>query len=155
MRADPNPGDDGDCFDAALTAAPTLWLNVADVVDLLHVPNAPERIAEYRAAMGRGERFPPVAVVRLFGRFYLADGHKRFTAFRALGRDRILVERWSTRRWLGDQARQLAGKTAAQCGALLRSPYDPAARGRVRRLFWDAVGHWRRIARSLASLPRR
>ena len=143
------------CFDTARTAAPLLVLDLAEVVDLLHVSHAPERIAEYKEAMRGGARFPPVAVVRLFGRFYLADGHKRFSAFRDLGGERFPVEVWGVRRWLGDQAGQLARKTRSQVAVIARTPFDAAARSRARRMFWDSIGHWRRIALSLATLRRR
>jgi hypothetical protein len=141
-----------DCFDAALAGAPTRWLDVAAVIDVLQVSHAPERIAEYRDAMRRGERFPPVSVVRLGGRFFIADGHKRFSAYKEMGAERILVEVWSLRRWLRDQGGQLGRKTRAQVAILVRSPFDASARARGRRLFWDSVGHWRRIATSLAAL---
>ena len=143
------------CFDTARSAAPLLVLHIEDVVDLLHVSHAPERIAEYKEAMLEGARFPPVAVVRLFGRYYLADGHKRFSAYRDLGGVRLPVEVWGVGRWLGDQARQLARKTGSQVSVIARSPFDAAARSRARRMFWDSIGHWRRITLSLATLRRR
>jgi hypothetical protein len=157
-RTQPEPAENrAECFDGSLASASSslLVLDIDEVVDLLHVSHAPERIAEYEAAMLAGTRFPPVSVVRLLGRFYLADGHKRFSAYRALGGERIPVELWTVRRWLGDQARQLGAKTRSQLSILLRSPFDAGARSRARRLFWDSLGHWRRIAVSLATLRRR
>src|SRR5262245_49152445 len=105
--------DDGAprCFDVARAAYPVRVLPPHRVVDLLPVSHAPERIAEYRLAMQRGERFPPIAVVRCGGRYLIADGHKRFSAYRQLTDADIAVEVWTWRRWLRDQAGQLVRKT--------------------------------------------
>jgi len=126
-------------------------LAMADVVDLLEVTHAPERVADYRRAMERGDRFPPIAAVRLGGRFLLADGHKRLSAVRALAEPpgTIPVEIWNVRRWLADQAGQLRRKTRRQLSLLARSCVDPQARVEGTRLIADTVGHWRRIRRSL------
>jgi len=126
-------------------------LATADVVDLLEVTHAPERVADYRRAMERGDRFPPIAAVRLGGRFLLADGHKRLSAVRALAEppETIPVEIWSVRRWLADQVGQLRRKTRRQVALLARSCVDPQARVEGTRLIADTVGHWRRITRSL------
>ena len=125
------------CFDTSLARSPTRALPVSAVIDLLHVTHAPERIAEFREAMQRGESFPPVSVVRLAGRFFLADGHKRFSAYRSLPVRDIRVEVWSTRRWLHDQWRQLACKTAQQVRLAARMGFDPAARRQAARLAGD------------------
>ena len=138
------------CFDPVLATAPTRVLPLDAVVDLLEVTHAPERIAEYRRAMQRGERFPPISVVRLGGRFLVADGHKRFSAYRSLPITEIVVEVWTLRRWRRDQWRQLRTKTVQQWRLLWRSPVDRAARRQAVRLFWDTVGHWRRFAMSFA-----
>jgi hypothetical protein len=138
-----------ECFDPGRAVHPTLGVRVEEVVDLLEVSHAPERIEEYRRAMAAGDRFPPIAVVRLGGRLLLADGHKRFQAFRALGGEEIHVEVWPWRRWLADQRRQLSGKTRAHGSLLRRLPRHGEARAAARRLFWDTLGHWRRIAASL------
>jgi hypothetical protein len=143
------------CFDPRLAEHPTATVRVGEVIDLLEVSHAPERIEEYRRAMLAGGRFPPVSVIRLAGRLFIADGHKRFQAFRALGADEITVELWSKRRWLGDQWRQLARKTRSQGSLLLRLPHDAEARAGARRLFWDTVGHWRRLVASLRALAGR
>jgi hypothetical protein len=138
------------CFDTAGAEFPTRVLPLARVVDPLPVSHAPERIEAYRLAMERGERFPPIAVVRWGARFLVADGHKRFTAYRQLsGRDEIVVEVWPLRRWLRDQLGQLRRKTRQQLGILRRSYTDPQARRDATRLAWDTVGHWRRMALSL------
>ena len=143
------------CFDPSLAQFPTRVLPVDAVIDLLHVTHAPERIAEYRQAMQRGERFPPVSVVHLAGRLFLADVHKRFSAYRCLPVREICVEVWSTRRWLHDQRRQLARKTAQQVRLVARVGFDRAARQQAARLFWDTVGHWRRVGMSIVERLRR
>jgi ParB-like nuclease family protein len=137
------------CFDPALAEFPTQVLALDRVVDLLHISHAPERITAYRQAMLHGARFPPIAVVRVAGRYMIADGHKRFSAYKSLPVTEILVEVWTTRRWLQDQWRQFAGKTAQQVRTLFRSPIDSTARRQARRLFWDTTGHWARITRSM------
>lgn len=137
------------CFDPSLAQSPTHILPVSAVIDLLQVTHAPERIAEYRQAMERGQRFPPVSVVRLAGHFFLADGHKRFSAYRSLPVREICVEVWSTRRWLRDQWGQLARKTVQQIRLVTRLGFDRAARRQAARLFWDTVGHWRRLCMSI------
>jgi hypothetical protein len=137
------------CFDAALATYPTLVLPVGAIVDLLQVTHASERIAAYRDAMRRGDRFPPVSVVRIAGRFVLADGHKRFSAYRTLREPAIVVEVWPLRRLLLDQWRQFVHKSRQQWRVVSRSPVDPAARAQAVRLFWDTVGHWKRAGLSL------
>ena len=145
------------CFDPALAQFPVRYLPLAEVIDLLHVTHAPDTIASYGAAMSRGQRFPPVAVVRVGGRFFVADGHKRLSAYKELvraggdARSDVLVQVWTWRRWLNDQGRQLRRKTRQQAALLSRSLTDPAAREEGRRLVADTVGHWRRAARSVAS----
>jgi len=137
------------CFDPTLATSATRTLLVDAVVDLLHVTHAPERIATYRDAMQRGERFPPIAVVCIAGRFLIADGHKRFSAYRSLPVTEIVVEVWTLRRWLRDQGRQFAHKTRQQWRILSRSVVDRDARAQAARLFWDTVGHWKRVGLSL------
>ncbi len=144
------PNDPTRCFDAALASARTRILPLNAVVDLLHVTHAPERIAEYRRAMECGARFPPIAVVQVAGRFLVADGHKRLSAYKSLPVTEIMVEVWTMRRWLGDQWRQLRIKTRQQWRLLSRSPVDRNARKQAVRLFWDTVGHWKRFGLSLA-----
>jgi hypothetical protein len=148
-------GDHGgllDCFDARRAAWPTCVVGVSEIVDLLSVTHARERVEEYRQAMQRGDRFPPVSVVRLAGRLFLADGHKRYSAYRTRAATEILVEVWPLRRWLHDQWRQLLNKTAQQVTLVVRATYDRRARQAATRLFWDTVGHWQRAVRSLRNL---
>jgi len=148
------PTDDAErwphpCFDAELATAPTRTLSIDAITDLLHVTHAPEQIAVYRRAMERGDRFPPIAVVRLAGRYFVANGHKRLSAYRARRVDDIVVEVWPLHRWVRDQWEQLAHKSRQQWRLLWHSPFDAQARRQARRLFWDTLGHWQRIARSL------
>ena len=137
-------------FDPALATAPVRLVELAAVVDLLIVTHAPEQIAAYREAMQRGTAFPPIAVVELAGYYLIADGHKRFTAAVPLCAGEILVEVWSLQRWAQDQWRQFTAKTRQQARLAVRSFIDRDARREAVRLFWDTVGHWRRIGASIA-----
>ena len=145
MRRD----ESADYFDAADAGYPTRIVRVDQVVDLLAVSHAPERIAAYRQAMAAGARFPPIAVLRCGRRYLIADGHKRFSAYVQLSDAPLPVEVWTLRRWLRDQWQQLRRKTGQQARVLCGGPRDAANRRAAHRLFWDTVGHWRRIARSL------
>src|SRR5262245_2849701 len=89
-----SPADPKTVFDAALAQYPTRTPEAPRIGDMPHVTNAPAVVEGYRAAMKSGDRFPPISLVRLFGIWFVADGHKRLTAFRALGEDRVLVEVW-------------------------------------------------------------
>lgn len=144
-------GDDQapSCFDPARAEFPTRVLPLESVVDLLPLSHAPERIEQYRTAMQRGDRFPPIAVIRLLGRFLVADGHKRLSAYKALRDDSVVVEVWTLRRWLRDQWTQFTRKTGQQIAVARRIRRDPLARQDARRLALDTLGHWRRVARSL------
>ncbi len=149
-NAGPLPWDfHRDCFDEALAEYPTRTLPIDQVIDLLQVSHLPERIEEYRGAMLRGDRFPPVSVVEIAGRFFVADGHKRFIAYTGLPVTEVVVEVWTTRRWLADQWRQFASKIGQMSLLATRSLVDSTARAQAVRLFWDTLGHWRRIALSL------
>ncbi len=138
-------------FDPALARGPTRTLAVAEVIDMLEVEHAPEHVERYRLAMEQGDRFPPVAVVRLAGRWFLADGHKRLAAFRKLGAaSSLVVEVWPIPRWLADQGGQLRRKATLQVRLLRAAIHDPSARGEVRALLRHFATHWARIARSMA-----
>lgn len=147
--------DSADCFDARGAEYPTRVVRVDEVVDLLAVTHAPERVAAYREAMANGTRFPPIAVVRGMGRYWIADGHKRFSAYAQLSDAPLPVEVWPLRRWLHDQWQQLRRKSAQQARLLRGGLRDPRDRRAARRLLWDTFGHWRRIARSLRGAARR
>ena len=129
------------CFNPALAAFPTRRVPIDRVVDLLPVSHAPERIDEYRRAMQRGERFPPIAVVRFAGRFC----RRRTQALQRLppaAGDEIVVEVWTRRRWLRDQCGTIAAQDAPAVEPAVAQRVDPQARARGDRLFWDTLGHW-------------
>ena len=129
-------------------------LPLEQIVDLLPVSHAPERIEDYRSAMARGDRFPPIAVVRIGGRYFVADGHKRLSAYKRLNRAPLVVEVWTARRWLRDQWAQFVHKTRQQA-RLARRLGNPHGRAQARRLALDTLGHWRRMARSVRARLRR
>jgi len=134
-------------FDPALAAHPTRRLPLSEVVDLLDLTHAPEVVARYRERMAAGDLFPPVAVVRMAGRFLLADGHKRLAAYRGLGAEDVVVEVWPLRRWLRDQAGQAArnaGKNRRIVSGLLRGE------GEALELARGTARHWKRVVLSLA-----
>jgi hypothetical protein len=134
-------------FDAGLAGHPTRELPVTEVVDLLELTHAAERIREYRERMRAGDLFPPVSVVRLFGLWLVADGHKRYAAWRGLGAPRVVVEVWPFRVWLADQAGQ-AGRNARKNGRIVARLFvDPRESALLARA---TAGHWRRVALSLA-----
>ncbi len=137
-----------DPFDPAAAEGTLRRLPLRDVIDLLAVTHAPERIHEYRDAMLRGDRFPPVSVIRVAGWFLVADGHKRLHAYATLGRSEILVEVWTFRRFLRDQARQAAANVRKNAAIVSRCASDPRGAG---RLAMSTVRHWKRVAVSLAT----
>ncbi len=116
------------------------------VVDLLCVTHAPEKIRQYGLAMRRGESFPPIAVLRLGGRYIVVDGHKRFSAYRSLSRASIPVEIWSVARCLEDQWLQFVRNLGRKRTLLLSCHRNP--RNFIRLLNQD-FPHWRRVALSL------
>jgi len=126
-------------------------LPTAQLVDLFTTTHAAERIESYRQAMVEGQRFPPISVIRIGRRFVIADGHKRFRACQALGAGRVTVELWPLRRLAADQLRQFRHKTNQIITVLARAARDPSGRKDARRLYWDTVGHWKRIAVSAAA----
>lgn len=134
-------------FDPALATHQTRRLPLADVVDLLELTHAPDVVAGYRERMAAGDLFPPVAVVRMAGRFLLADGHKRLAAYRGLDVTEIVVEVWPLRRWLRDQAGQAsrnAGKNRRILVGLVRGD------GTALDLARGTARHWKRVVLSLA-----
>ena len=135
-------------FDASCATSPIARLPVSAVHDLLTVTHAADRIARYRDEMAGGARFPPISVIRLFGRYLVADGHKRLAAFRALGagEDEILVEVWPLSRWLADQQRQAVANARKNGRILALSVTHPREAG---RLAATTVLHWRRVLVSL------
>jgi hypothetical protein len=142
-------------FDLTLARFPILQLPVDEVIDLLHITHAPDRIAQYRESMQRGDLFPPVSVIRLGGRYFLADGHKRFNAYRGVRGRHINVEVWTRRHWIADQWRQLVNRSRLQLSLLRHSTHDPRARTQALNLIGFTLSHWRRIATSLLRLGER
>lgn len=142
-----------DAFDAARAEFATRRVPLEALVDPLDgVPHLPHRVEAYRAAMADGERFPPVSVVRLFGRSFVCDGHKRLAAFRTFGSADVLVEVWPLGRWLTDQARQVR-RNARKNGRILVEAFRD--RSEAARLLMSTLSHWRRVARALANRLRR
>ncbi len=133
-------------FDPALAAHPTRVLRVEEVVDLLELTHAPEVIRGYRERMSAGDRFPPISVIRLLGRWLVADGHKRYVAWAGLGGEEIVVEVWPIRRWLADQARQAARNARKNGRIVSRLFVDPRESLLLVR---TTAEHWRRVASSL------
>jgi hypothetical protein len=112
------------------------------------VTHAGDRVGEFRAAMRAGARFPPIGVLPLAGRWLVADGHKRFAAWRELGHREIDVEVWTLGRWLADQVRQVGG-TGRRLGRAARLAFVRPAESWA--LLAAAPRHWWRVARSLGT----
>lgn len=138
-------------FDATLARGRVRRVSCSEVIDLLPITHAPETIARYRKSMEQGERFPPVAVLRMVGRFILADGHKRLRACRSLGIEEISVDVWTLKHWLGDQKRQFSNNLRKNRKILTLSFSNPREAG---MLALGTLQHWIRVARSLASFLR-
>jgi hypothetical protein len=137
-----------DPFDPSRAELPTRVVRLDDVVDLLEVTHAPEEIERYREEMLDGGRFPPIAVVCLAGRYFVADGHKRLAAYKALDRPDILVEVWTTRRLMRDLRRQ-QWVSIRKAGLIVWWSFtNPAGAAALARSFWQ---HWRRVGTSLAA----
>jgi hypothetical protein len=138
----------GPVFDAKRAEYRCIALPCRRVIDLLPLSHAPDRVAGYREQMREGAQFPPISVIRLLKWYVIADGHKRFSAFRQLGHDGIVVEVWPLRRWLLDQWRQVCGNARKNARIVATSFSDPAA---AWRLLLTTLLHWRRVATSLAA----
>jgi len=137
------------CFDPNLASSPTRAAPVARVVDLLIVTHASERVEQYRQAMLRGDRFPPVSVLPLFGWFLLTDGHKRFTAYKSLETAEMPVQVWTIRRSMAHLARQTLREASEGCRIVARLGRDPEAAALLKKFLWSRVIHYRRLGRSL------
>src|SRR5271163_919983 len=143
------------CFDASRAEFQTRVVPIVQVLDLFTTTHAGERIESYRQAMAEGELFPPISVIQVGRRFVIADGHKRFCACRALGLGQVTVELWPISRLLADQYRQFTRKSRQIATVLTRAVRHPDGRKDAHRLYWDTVGHWKRIALSAAARARR
>lgn len=133
-------------FDPALVRYPTRTLPLRQVIDLLDVTHAPERIEAYRQRMAAGDLFPPVSVIVIGSWVLVADGHKRLSAYRAIGRETVVVEVWPISRWFSNQGRQLLDNARKNARILRLLVTDPPA-ARLQAL--ATLGHWRRVAVSL------
>lgn len=135
-------------FDPLKAHGPTLRLSVDEIIDLLQVTHAEDRIAEY-AAMRQGFLFPPIGVFRLGRRWLLTDGHKRLAAYRRLDQPEILVECWSLDILYADLCRQSHKSHQRLLAALANIPSNPQP---IFDLLAHTLAHWWRIVRSLACL---
>jgi ATP-binding cassette, subfamily B, bacterial MsbA len=144
--------EEPDCFDSALAHFPVKVLPIESLVDFLNQTHRPDRIAEFREAMDHGARFPPISVIRIGKRFIVTDGHKRLSACKQRGMAYVTVELWTAARWLADLRSQTIRKTRQMVVVFGRSTVDRDSRKAARRLFWDIVGHWKRIFTSIAVL---
>jgi hypothetical protein len=137
-------------FDPGLADCDVATLPIDRVIDPLDIgpdTHAPDRIARYRDQMAAGERFPPIAVVRLCGRYLVADGHKRLAAYRSLGPADILVQVWPLQRWVRDQWQQAVANARKNRTIIVTSVRDPRS---ASRLLLTTVLHWKRVVTSLA-----
>jgi hypothetical protein len=134
-------------FDPALAEFSVATLPLERVIDPLAISHAPEHVARYRDAMAAGDRFPPISVIRVFGRYLVADGHKRLAAYRSFGPADILVEVWPIGRWFRDQKRQAATNLRKNRTIVQLAMREPRA---AFRLLLSTVLHWKRVAASLA-----
>jgi hypothetical protein len=136
-------------FDVNQACSPTHVVPVCRVVDLLSITHVPDRVEQYRDAMLRGELFPPICVLPLFGWFLLTDGHKRFTAYKSFGENQIVAQVWTLRRsvsHLGGQTLREAREGARIVSQLGRDPQAPV---QLKKFLRSRVVHYRRLGRSL------
>lgn len=149
-REEPTTGPP--CFEWDDRSMFVVTVKTSRVIDLLWATHVPERIEEYRLQMENGSRFPPVAVIRMAGRYFLADGHKRLSAYRQLGYPEIPVEVWGLSRWLKDQASQVR-RSIRRAGTLAAgSLHDAESRKRARRHVQASWTHCKRIVLSARRL---
>jgi hypothetical protein len=90
-----------------------------------------------------------VAVLPVAGRFVITDGHKRFSAFRPLAGDAVVVEVWGLRRLAADLWQQSRVQQRRAWSLLVRAPRDPGARREAAAFLGGQAAHLGRIARSL------
>ena len=138
-----------DPFDSDRAAFPTRVVPVGRVADLLSVTHDPRGIGAYRDAMRRGERFPPISVIPIAGRFVIADGHRRFQAWRELGAGEILVEVWPLHALVADLWQQHLRFMRGGSEAIRSLARGRVGRQEAGRFFRHLIDHWIRIARSL------
>lgn len=138
-----------------LAAFPTRRVKIERVLDLLQVSHAPDVIEAYAEAMRAGGSFPPVSVIPFGRRYIITDGHKRFSACRALGLEEIEVEIWTLGRLIGDLGRQSIRHLRAIGAAAWNLTRGPEGRRESSNFAAATVAHWRRTLVSLWSLTRR
>ncbi len=138
------------CFDSSLASYPVRVAPLDKIVDLLAVPHPSGLQGTYRERMRRGERFPPISVVRAGPWYLVADGNRRLCACRDLTTAaEIPVEVWTWRRWARDQLRQLRDNSRKNLRILTLLPRQPAS---AMRLLATTCSHWWRVTKSLALL---
>lgn len=138
-------------FDPARAEHAVETVYVEQVIDPLRITHAPDCVAKYRAAMSRGDRFPPISVLRVGTRRVVVDGHKRFTAYQMLGHSQIVVEVWPLRQFLRDQWSQVVSNLEKNRRILYFAFVDPPRAGRLMR---STLLHWKRVALCLMLLVR-
>ena len=141
-----------DCFDPSLAEFETAVVPIDSVIDLLSSTHAPDKISEYREAMDNGAKFPPLSVVSIAARYFLADGHKRLSACKRRGMTHVTIEFWPIKRIVADLSRQTARSARRFAALIAGTSGDPGARKRWRRFYWDTVLHWKRFFVTLPSL---
>jgi hypothetical protein len=137
------------CFDLSLADFPIKTVSTGRIYDLLRVSHAPHRIEEYQTAMMRGDRFPPISVISILGRFVITDGHKRFSALQKLKVSEIPVECWNAARLfkhLTVQTHRQVQEIFSLIRGIIRR--EPGTGMRVRRYIKSVLVHWSRIVRS-------
>lgn len=137
-------GSSASCFDDSRAGLRLRWLRMPEIVDLLPLTHGDDTIESYRAAMSAGARFPPIAVFPLFGRYVIADGHKRYQAALRTGLDVAPVEVWTFRRVLADQWRQVRANGRKNVRIVRALFVD---RAEAAYLLRTTILHWIRVAR--------
>jgi hypothetical protein len=143
MSSPPSP------FDPQLGTPPVRPIRREEVVDLLQVTHASEQIHQFRSAMLNGDRFPPISVLPVLGRYILTDGHKRYWACTALGVEEVPAEIWGWGRLMRDLLRQLRTQLALIRSLATATVRGPEGRRRARFYIRGTFRHWRRTALSL------
>jgi hypothetical protein len=142
-------------FDPNLSTKTTRILQVDEITDLLTVSHAPDTIQNYFTRMNNGATFPPVSVVKFRKKYYLADGHKRYSAFLKTGQETIVVEVWTFGQLLSDQWRQFADFNRGFAAAILSLFRGSRERREAGRFVKSTLSHWRRITVSHKSRRRK
>ena len=137
------------CFDGSRPGLCLREVHLDEIVDLLPLTHGEGTIEGYRSAMLAGDRFPPIAVFPMFGRYVITDGHKRFQAARPIAASPVVIEVWSFRRLLQDQWRQVRGNARKNARIVTSLFVRPSESWRLLR---TTLLHWVRVARCLLFL---